>query len=173
MRCRVSTCGGTVSQNSTHIQNPGYPSGYTTSTTCSYTLSKSSSDICSFRLDFVAFVITATTTTSSTSTNNACNYDTVGLGDCICISLHILIFLQLSITVPSQNNPPTICGYNTGQHIYLEGSPTNSAPVVAFTITGQSSFERSWQIRVDQIPCGTTYSPPVGCLQVRPEVNNC
>ena len=93
MRCRVSTCGGTISQNSTHIQNPGYPSGYTTSTTCSYTLSKSSSDICSFRLDFVAFVITATTTTSSTSTNNACNYDTVGLDDRISISLYIFIVL--------------------------------------------------------------------------------
>ena len=80
---------------------------------------------------------------------------------------------SLTVGVPGGQAPPTICGYNTGQHIYLEGSPTNSAPVVAFTITGQSSFERSWQIRVDQIPCGTTYSPPVGCLQVRPEVNNC
>ena len=26
-------------------------------------------------------------------------------------------------------------------------------------------FSRYWQIRVDQIPCGTPYTPPTGCLQ--------
>ena len=35
--CRSSACGGTITQNSTHIQNPGYPEGYTDSTSCVYT----------------------------------------------------------------------------------------------------------------------------------------
>ena len=28
-----------------------------------------------------------------------------------------------------------------------------------------TSFSRYWQIRVDQIPCGTLYTPPMGCVQ--------
>ena len=28
-----------------------------------------------------------------------------------------------------------------------------------------STYSRYWQIRVDQIPCGTPYTPPTGCLQ--------
>ena len=27
------------------------------------------------------------------------------------------------------------------------------------------SVDRYWQIRVDQIPCGTLYTPPQGCMQ--------
>ena len=28
-----------------------------------------------------------------------------------------------------------------------------------------TTFSRSWQIRIDQIPCGTLYTPPQGCLE--------
>ena len=28
-----------------------------------------------------------------------------------------------------------------------------------------TTFTRYWQIRVDQIPCGTLYTPPHGCMQ--------
>ena len=31
--------------------------------------------------------------------------------------------------------------------------------------TPGTSFSRYWQIRVDQIPCGTLYTPPMGCVQ--------
>ena len=28
-----------------------------------------------------------------------------------------------------------------------------------------TTFSRSWQIRIDQIPCGTLYTPPQGCTE--------
>merc|ERR1712209_216495 len=35
---RVSTCGGTVENNCTYIDNPSYPSTYTSTSSCSYTV---------------------------------------------------------------------------------------------------------------------------------------
>ena len=32
-----------------------------------------------------------------------------------------------------------------------------------------TTFSRYWQIRVDQIPCGTLYTPPQGCLEYHME----
>ena len=29
---------------------------------------------------------------------------------------------KLEFTTPSSTSPPTICGYNTGQHMYLDAS---------------------------------------------------
>ena len=62
---RVSGCGGDVSQNSTHIQNTGYPSPFKTATTCSYTFKKINLEICFFRLEFVNFILTGTQSSSS------------------------------------------------------------------------------------------------------------
>ena len=62
---RVSGCGGDVSQNSTHIQNTGYPSAFKTATSCSYTFKKMNLDICFFRLEFVNFILTGTQSASA------------------------------------------------------------------------------------------------------------
>ena len=51
----VSTCGSSVSQNCTYIQNPSYPSSYTTAGSCEYSVNPLSSDICQLRLDFDNF----------------------------------------------------------------------------------------------------------------------
>ena len=47
----TSTCGSEVSTNTTYIRNPAYPSSITpTSTgTCSFTVKKSSDDVCQLR----------------------------------------------------------------------------------------------------------------------------
>merc|ERR1719350_2626769 len=62
----TSTCGTAVSTNTTYIRNPGYPSSYTASSasTCTYTFSKVSDDICQLRLDFQTFSGFATSTTA-------------------------------------------------------------------------------------------------------------
>ena len=39
----VSTCATTVSQNCSYIKNPNYPSAYTDTTACSFTIAKCSS----------------------------------------------------------------------------------------------------------------------------------
>ena len=36
---RVTACGSSISQNLSYIQNPGYPTAYTTSGDCKYTVS--------------------------------------------------------------------------------------------------------------------------------------
>merc|ERR1719232_136583 len=143
---RTSDCGGTVSQNSTHIQSPGYPDGYLDSTSCDYTFQKTSTDICAIRLDMEQFVIRGPALHVSPYTE--CSYD------------------YMSFTNPSGATPPKICGYNTGHHLYIDNfsSSLTSNPTMTLTFTG-TRFSRYWQIRVDQIPCGTLYTPPMGCVQ--------
>ena len=45
---------------------------------------------------------------------------------------------QMTITTPSATAPPTICGYNTGHHIYIDSSrgSLTSNPIIAMTFTG-------------------------------------
>ena len=56
---------------------PGSPSGYTDTTSCSYTFKKASTDICSIRLEFVDFVTRGPDVDNSPYTS--CSYDTVSL----------------------------------------------------------------------------------------------
>ena len=50
-------CGGTISTNLTHLQNPGWPGTLSVSSdkTCKYTFAKITSSVCQVRLDFVDF----------------------------------------------------------------------------------------------------------------------
>ena len=77
---------------------------------------------------------------------------------------------QFEFTTPSANTPPPICGYNNGQHMYMDStiSSLTSNPRMTMTFSG-TTFSRYWQIRVDQIPCGTLYTPPHGCVQYHME----
>ena len=75
---RFTGCSGKISQNSTHIQNPGFPATYSDTTSCEYTLAKVSTDICQFRLDFVNFVTTGPDVNNSPFTE--CSDDKVREG---------------------------------------------------------------------------------------------
>ena len=60
-------------------------------------------------------------------------------------------------------SPPIICGYNTGQHMYVPACP----PCVTITIdidTG-TSVTRNWQIKVTQYECSNQNAPEENCLQ--------
>ena len=46
----VSTCGSTVTNNCTYLQNPSYPSSESSGTSCSYSVTPKSDDICQLRL---------------------------------------------------------------------------------------------------------------------------
>ena len=116
---RTSDYGGTVSLNSTHIQSPGYPNGYTESTSVVYTFQKTSTDICAIRLDMEHFVTRGPALYVSPYT--VCSYD------------------YMTFTNPSGAYPPTICGYNTGQHIYIDNfsSSLTSNPTMTLSFTGK------------------------------------
>lgn len=83
----ISKASGTISENCTYIQNPGFPTAYTTLSTVSWTVNKCSNgmktvktfpvlfqidfnflDICTLRFDFETF-----TTAAPTCTNDNCN----------------------------------------------------------------------------------------------------
>jgi len=138
--------GLTVSQNNTYIQNPSFPSVYTDTTALSYTVNKCADNICAFRLDFETFQ-TAGPTTYTEASGGACV-------DSFVVS-----------SSPSQGTAPTICGANAGQHMYIHTGPDSGVTAtLAFTFSGTST-ERTWEIKVSQIECGSRSMPQDGCLQ--------
>ena len=80
----------------TYITNPSYPTAYTvTSTTsCSYSVTPLSSDICQLRLDLDAFELAYTSATGA------------------CVD-------SFAATVGSSRDYSILCGTLTGEHIYL------------------------------------------------------
>ena len=113
---RTTGCNLEVSLNSSHVMNPGHPASTTASATCQYRLTKLGSDICFFRLDFISLSLD----TPVTSSNWDCSKDKVGRHQDVILNSQQ--HSQLVFTTPSSRAPPTICGYNTGQHLYLDAS---------------------------------------------------
>ena len=108
----TSTCGATISTNTTYIRNPGYPSPHTatSASSCSFTIRKCDPEVCQLRLDFQTFSGFATDTTEDAKR-----------GTCLD-----------TFTAEGQTgkNPPDICGTNTGYH-----SESLSLPCVIITHT--------------------------------------
>merc|ERR1712193_126175 len=153
-----STCGTSISTNTTYIRNPGYPSSYTASSasTCTYTFSKVSDDICQLRLDFQTFSGFATSTTA---------------GDC---------YDTLAMAGQTGVDPPSICGTNTGYHMYTEFGAT-STDTITMTLTYGSSgltTAKTFNILARQISCTASYKAPTDCTQyftncIRTEAGYC
>merc|ERR1712060_831953 len=138
----TSTCSATVSTNTTYIRNPGYPSTYTPSSTgtCVFTISKVSSEVCQLRLDF------ETMSGYVTTTAGACTDSFTALG-------------QTGKTVPS------ICGTNTGYHMYVEFGALATDTISLTHTLGSTTSTLKWNILAQQIPCTATYRAPTDCLQ--------
>merc|ERR1712027_159344 len=69
-------------------------------------------------------------------------------------------------TVPD-GTIPTICGLNSGEHIYLEYSEGDSIRL-AFQLNAvlqDDSTGRQWEIKATQVECWNPNAPPTGCLQ--------
>lgn len=127
--------------NLTYIVNPGYPNTYNAAGTCKYTLNKASSEVCRIRLDFVDSSLAAP------STAGACTTD---------------YFTGTQVT---GDTIPPICGYNAGQHIYLDAGADSSSSATFSAVTTGTSDDRKWRILVTQIRCDSLLNPPQGCLQ--------
>uniref|UniRef100_A0A0K2T5C2 Putative LOC100161421 [Acyrthosiphon pisum] n=1 Tax=Lepeophtheirus salmonis TaxID=72036 RepID=A0A0K2T5C2_LEPSM len=140
----VATCGASISQNCSYIKNPNSPAALTDTSPCSFTINKCAPDVCDFRLDFEMFSISGPSSTDETN-GGECR-DT------------------MMVTTPTGQRTPTICGSNSGQHIYIDVGrmPTDSASI-AFQFMG--AFNRMFDIKVTQIPCNSESAPPNGCLQ--------
>ena len=105
--------------NGTHVQSPGFSDSYTLAETCTYNLVKIDKEVCFFRLDFVTFNIDGPSVTTASQTSWDCNTD------------------SMTFTTPSSNAPPTLCGYNNGQHLYMDASVgLGSNPAMVITTSG-------------------------------------
>ncbi|XP_046459992.1 uncharacterized protein LOC124206306 [Daphnia pulex] len=140
----VNSCGAIVTLNNTYWQTP------TTAlrNPCSLTVrmdpkfvEQSLKPICQIRLDFVSF-------TTSQPTAGTCT-DTFQVGGV-------------------SNAVPTICGDNTGQHMYLHVPTSSNNPIdvqLMFNFASGTTINRTWNIKIAMLPCGTKYLAPVDCLQ--------
>merc|ERR1719222_29254 len=139
----TSTCSSSISTNTTYIRNPNYPSSYTPTSagTCSYTVNKVSDDVCQLRLDF------QTMSGFYTGTSGACGVD------------------DFEASGQTGKNPPTICGTNTGYHMYVEFGATSTDTITLTNTLGSTSSTLKWNILAQQIPCTATYRAPTDCLQ--------
>jgi len=151
----------TVSLNNSYIVNPGYPgdtasgsstctgsgvarSGRTAGSTATYSwnLTKASTDIVQFRLDFEVVELSAPM-----------------MGDCTNDTLTI----TGADPVTMKNLPTNLCGVLTGQHIYLS---VKTSSAVQLTIKLASVGSQKFKILLRQYDSTQTENlAPRGCLQ--------
>jgi hypothetical protein len=144
----VSTCGDTITQNCSYIDNPSYPTAYTTTGDCSYTVTRCQDDICQIRLDF--FSTTLQQPNSADATAGVCTNT-------------ILDITGGTTSNSFTNNPPNLCGTLTGQHVYIDSGRAETAATLKFTLATAAS--NTWRIKVTQIECWNPSRAPEDCLQ--------
>merc|ERR1712001_518214 len=141
----TTTCGTSISTNTTYIRNPGYPSSYTPSSagSCTFSISKVSDDVCQLRLDFQTFSGFVTSTTAGSC------YDTLAMAG------------QTGV------DPPSICGTNTGYHMYTEFGATSTDTITMTLTWGSSGYTtaKTYNILARQISCTASYKAPTDCTQ--------
>merc|ERR550539_1971275 len=146
----------TIKENRTHVRNPEYPSYDTTTTAQSivYTVSKMQSDICQVRLDFTTFLIAGPINSEEqivgATQNHHCTNDKVVIE-----------------TTGNTGLWPTMCGALTGEHLYVELSPT-ATDSMTLTLTlattpVPATAQRVYDFQASQIPCYASYRAPNGC----------
>merc|ERR1711971_828041 len=145
------SCGGSSSANNSYAVISSYSTS-TDSDPCTYTFCPTNTDVCKLRIDFDTMVLTAPSGVSSTPAAA----DSITVGDCTVDSL--------TVSNPGGAVPPTICGYNTGQHMWVPAS--DSCNQIHIDIdTGSTTTTRKWQIKVTQYECGNMMMPEQECLQ--------
>merc|ERR1712156_561660 len=149
------SCGGRTNANTSYATVSSFS---TTSDRdpCTYTYCRCSEDVCKLRIDFETMVIADPVTTISTpAADNLVSPESFTLGDCLTDTL--------TVSVPGMTSPPVICGYNTGQHMYVPACP--SCVTITLDIDTGTSATRNWQIKVTQYECGNLNAPEEDCLQ--------
>ena len=82
------------------------------------------------------------------------------------VGLNLLLFhrvIVILVGVPGFTPPPIICGYNTGQHMYVPACP--ACVTITLDLDTGTSATRQWQIKVTQYECGNLNAPEEECLQ--------
>jgi hypothetical protein len=107
--------------------------------------------VCKLRIDFDTMVLSDPYTTTTYTYTLGANF-----GDCMTDTL--------TVSNPGGPIPPTICGYNTGQHMWVPAS--DSCNQINIDIdTGTTTTTRKWSMKVTQYECGNMMMPDQDCLQ--------
>jgi hypothetical protein len=146
------SCGGSSSQNCTYIEQSSTTSLSTNP--CMYTINKASDSICRIKFDFTTFSI-ETPQTGSVASPSTATSGGPAIGDCTGD--------MFTITSPGNVAPPMICGFNTGQHMYVDAS--DAGHVASFFLSTSSTTSRFWSMKVYQYECNGWGAGPQGCLQ--------
>merc|ERR1712241_758503 len=143
-------CGGSSSANNSYAVISSYSTS-TDSDPCTYTFCPVNTDVCKLRIDFDTMVLT-----SPAPVTSAVAAVSLTVGDCI--------YDSLTVSNPGGSVPPTVCGYNTGQHMFVPASTQcNQINIDIDTLT--TTTTRKWQIKVTQYECGNMMAPEQDCLQ--------
>ncbi|XP_076057013.1 uncharacterized protein LOC143034597 [Oratosquilla oratoria] len=134
------TCGESSNNNCTYFVNTNYPKTFNGVSSCQLTINKKDANVCQLRIDFDIFMIS-----QPEATDHVCLND--------------------RFTVSGGDSVPTICGTNTGNHMYVNLGPGSTTPSVLTFVTMGPDFDRKWKVKVTQIPCNSNWTPPSGCLQ--------
>ena len=138
-------CGSSTTENNTYAIISSF-SASSDEDPCSYTICKQNSDVCKLRLDFDTMVLAPPFSNAATGVTADMG---VKYGDCV--------YDTLTVSNPGGSSPPIICGYNTGQHIFVPAS--DSCNTINIDIdTSTTTTTRSWQIKVTQV--STSLYPP-------------
>merc|ERR1711970_152591 len=142
-------CGESTTQNNTYAIISSYSTS-SDSDPCTYTICKQNAEVCKLRIDFDTMVL------ASPFTKHVLATEGPKLGDCI--------YDTLTVSNPGGSSPPIICGYNTGQHIYVPASDACNTINIDID-TGTTSTTRKWQIKTTQYECSNMRAPELDCLQ--------
>jgi len=161
----ISRCGASVAENCTYFESNGGETGG-----CSLEICPCSSNICQMRLDFINFMITGPSTSTTPITGTTNGVITPGNGVPYSTQTQCLTdTFTVSGLGTGTNSPPTICGINTGEHMYadMENGECNSLDFQLGTagIDAQLEGNRGWNIKITQIDCNSELLAPQGCTQ--------
>lgn len=118
------------------------------------------------RLDFSTFVITGPSTTTTTTTYSILNGQIAAAGGNGATHATRCLTDTFSVS-PAADYNPTICGTNTGEHMYIESDSecTNLNFALSDNAIETTLATRSWSIKVTQIACDSQAKAPDGCTQ--------
>jgi len=151
----ATACGSTISENNTYHTISTFSS--TTTNPCTYKICPCSTNICKLRLDLVALDIAGPFTggpytATSFTASNPYHDQSWSAGRCI----------YDSFTITGTTDINTLCGFNTGQHLYIPS--LSVCNTITIKINPARTYTRKWTIAVKQIECGNEYARH-DCLQ--------
>ncbi|XP_059081957.1 uncharacterized protein LOC131879615 [Tigriopus californicus] len=152
-----ASCGQTSNENCTYFDSGNVPAG-----ACRVRICRCDDNVCQLRLDFNSFVI-AGPSTSTITIGKQTNGIIIVAGKPVNPATQCLVD-RFSVTNPGSSTPPTICGTNTGEHMYVDAN--EACNELAFQLGSSSSVNRQWSIKVTQYSCDYDNLAPQGCTNI-------